>query len=275
LPEEQQEVPEQQEEGDKNSVTEERGRFKNRKVLAAFGSAAVVLLGFGFTFFSMNQKQEQQQKSLMVHMAAAEQIAVQYKPPKITEVKTPNLVGLTKEEAEAVLKEAGLSPKEGKSKYSDKVQAGIVISQKPKKNRMVPEGTEIKYVISLGVKQRKIPLVKGLSLEEAQRSLEEARLKVSSEEVFDEDVDEGIVISQSLEAGSMAEPGTEVHLVVSKGPKPQEEEKPSSRPNRQETYVPEVPVQPEPSVPEIPVQEPEPPAQEPEAPPEPDFNWME
>ena len=275
LPEEQQEVPEQQEEGDKNSVTEERGRFKNRKVLAAFGSAAVVLLGFGFTFFSMNQKQEQQQKSLMVHMAAAEQIAVQYKPPKITEVKTPNLVGLTKEEAEVVLKEAGLSPKEGKSKYSDKVQAGIVISQKPKKNRMVPEGTEIKYVISLGVKQRKIPLVKGLSLEEAQRSLEEARLKVSSEEVFDEDVDEGIVISQSLEAGSMAEPGTEVHLVVSKGPKPQEEEKPSSRPNRQETYVPEVPVQPEPSVPEIPVQEPEPPAQEPEAPPEPDFNWME
>lgn len=275
LPEEQQEVPEQQEEGSKDSITEEGGRFKNRKVLAVFGCTAVVLLGFGFILFSMNQKQEQQQKSLMVHMTAAEQIAVQYKPPKITEVKTPNLVGLTKENAEEALKKAGLTPKEGKGKYSDKVQAGIVMSQKPKKNMMVPEGTEIKYVISLGVKQRKIPLVKGLSLEEAQRSLEEARLKVSSEEVFDEDVDAGIVISQSLEAGGMAEPDTEVHLVVSKGPKPQEEEKPSSRPSKQETYVPEVPVQPEPSVPEVPAQEPEPPAQEPEAPPESDFNWME
>lgn len=262
-------------EEEKQADAEEcKGRPKNRKLLMVIGGTAAACFLFTALFFLNSNKDAAQ--DVTANAPDTQSMAVESELPEVLEVKAPDLIGLTKEQAEETLKKANFIAKEGKSKYSDTVSAGIVLSQRPKKNKMLPEGSVITYVISLGPKQAKVPKVTGLSLTEAQKALEAAGLSVRYEEAYHEEAQEGIVISQSMEEGSMADWNTEVHLAVSKGPAPQEDPEPSSGSRGQETPAAsnqdQPPVQAPEQQPEAP---PQAPVQAPEAPPEADWNWME
>ncbi len=70
--------------------------------------------------------------------------------PKITKVKVPDLLGLSKEKAVEKLKAAGLKKGEVTSDYSDTYEKGQVMSQSEEKGEEVDSGTAVDFVVSLG-----------------------------------------------------------------------------------------------------------------------------
>ena len=136
------------------------------------------------------------------------------------EVEIPNLVGLSREEAEQMVKEAKLKFEVESEEYDTEVEENHVISQDPTYMEMynkVKEGTTIKVVISKGSEKTTVPNVKGKEKEEAIELLEEAKLKVEVIEETSKTVKEGYVISQETEANKEANAGDTVKIHVSIG----------------------------------------------------------
>lgn len=145
------------------------------------------------------------------------------------EVKTPDLSGMTLVEAEDALEEAGLSLGRTKTEYSDTVEKDKVISQKPESDEKVQAGSEVNIVISLGQKEPDVKLVEvpnviGQSEENALVLLENNSMKGKSTYEFSDDVEEGLVISQSIAAGIKVAENSEMTIVVSRGKDPDKED---------------------------------------------------
>ena len=85
------------------------------------------------------------------------------------EVDIPNLVGITREEAEKAISDRKLQLGEVKEEYNSEYEKGKVISQDPpyRENYNIKEGTTIKFVVSLGIEETTVPKVVGLKQEEA------------------------------------------------------------------------------------------------------------
>ena len=135
------------------------------------------------------------------------------------EVLLPNLVGMSREEAEQTAQEANLVFEVSSEEYNKDVPEGYVISQDPSyiENYNVKEGSTISVVISKGQEKTTVPKVVGMTREEAEQALEEANLEVEVVEETSRTVEEGYIISQDLEADSEAYAGDTVTIHVSTG----------------------------------------------------------
>lgn len=131
-------------------------------------------------------------------------------------VRVPSVKGKAENEAVSELTEAKLKVKQT-YEYNSTVTAGNVISQDPEGGTKVPEDTEVTIVVSQGVKSTEVPSVSGKTQEEAEELLEKAGLKCKVEEVYDDSVSEGEVISQDIQGGKTVQQGTTVTIKVSKG----------------------------------------------------------
>jgi serine/threonine-protein kinase len=133
--------------------------------------------------------------------------------PKTTTV--PNVVGLSQSAATTALQSAGFSVTVIQSSSSG-VQTGNVISQSPAAATQLAPQQTVTINVSTGAT---VPNVVGKSLSSATQLLRSAGLSVGT--VTDQsssNVSSGDVISQSVPAGSAAQSGTTVDLVVSTGP---------------------------------------------------------
>ena len=135
------------------------------------------------------------------------------------EVQVPNLVGLSKEEAQQETENAKLKFEVASEEFNKDVPEGYVISQDPKyiDNYSVKEGETIRVVISKGQEKTTVPKVVGMTLEEAQKALEEANLKAEVVEETSKTVEAGYVISQEVEAEEEAFAGDTIKIHVSTG----------------------------------------------------------
>ena len=61
-------------------------------------------------------------------------------------------------------------------------------------------------------------------MDEAKEALEKLGLVLKTEEEYSDDVDEGEIISQSVEAEEKADEGTEITVTVSKGEAPEDDD---------------------------------------------------
>ena len=103
--------------------------------------------------------------------------------------------------------------------FSDTVAAGHVIAQMPAAERTVLQGREITLRVSKGIEPVKVPNVVGEEDDSALSTLADAKLEVTTTEVYSDEVpDAGTVISQSVKAGTTVDKGTTVELTISKGP---------------------------------------------------------
>jgi beta-lactam-binding protein with PASTA domain len=135
------------------------------------------------------------------------------------EVEVPDVMGLTVEEATQTLEDAGLKVKS--VDVENEAEVGTVVDQSPAAGEMVLPGSQVTVLVSAGVGETLVPNVVGLDQEEATAILNDAGYEVQSKGSYDEEVAEGIVISQSPEGGVVAEPGTRVDIVVSQGKNPE------------------------------------------------------
>lgn len=136
------------------------------------------------------------------------------------EVKVPDIVGLSEEDARAALKKKKLGMKVVKREESKKYEEGIVCEQKQKAGSKVKKNSTIQVVVSSELIGEKIevPNVVGMSEEDAQRTLNDKGFgKVSSDYEYSDNVPEGDVISTTPSAGAEATKDTDIKMLVSKG----------------------------------------------------------
>ena len=129
---------------------------------------------------------------------------------------TPDLTGMTTEEASQALQKAKLKLNPTvKEESSDDVPAGQVISQNPAQGSQVSVGTKVTITVSTGKEKVRVPVVTGQDSDTARKNLESAGFKVE-ESAIDSMEDEGTVLSASNE-GSELTKGSTIKLEVSKG----------------------------------------------------------
>ncbi len=136
------------------------------------------------------------------------------------EVEMPNVVGLSKEEAQKEIENAKLVFEVEKEEYNKEVPEGHVISQDPtymERFNKVKEGSTISVIISKGQEKATVPNVKGKEKEEAIKLIEEAKLKAEVMEENSKTVKEGYVISQDTDANTEVFAGDTVMIHISTG----------------------------------------------------------
>ena len=136
------------------------------------------------------------------------------------EVSLPNVVGLTKEEAQKQIEDAKLKYEVDKEEYNKDVAEGLIISQDPayfEKYHSVKQGSTVKVVISKGTEKTIVPKVVGMSQDDAIKALEDANLKAEVTEETSKKVQEGYVISQDVAENTEVSAGDSIKIHVSKG----------------------------------------------------------
>lgn len=134
------------------------------------------------------------------------------------EVKVPNLVNLTYEQAVNELEKVGLEINRGDDISSDDVPEGLVAQQIPIADSNVKKGKSITVRVSSGPGDIPVPDLMNRTFEEAEAVLLEAGLKITrGEDVFSASIPEGKIAGQQPEARKTAKPGEAVTVFVSKG----------------------------------------------------------
>jgi eukaryotic-like serine/threonine-protein kinase len=133
-------------------------------------------------------------------------------------VEVPDLSGLTRDEAEVELREAGLTG-DFKDRPSDSVDALEVIKTDPAAGEEIDEGGTVTVFISSGPKQVPVPDLSGLTVPEAKKELKEASLKLGEQSTApSSEVEKGLIIDQDPAEGEDADADSVVNVVVSSGP---------------------------------------------------------
>ncbi|WP_458778891.1 Stk1 family PASTA domain-containing Ser/Thr kinase [Arthrobacter sp. D3-16] len=132
----------------------------------------------------------------------------------------PGLAGGTLEEAKIALNAAEMALGSVTEQFDEAVAAGVVLSQDPAAGAPAPRGTPVNLVVSKGPEPIPVPDVVGQDEDDARDAIEAAGLEadVAREEVFDRNIPEGAVVSQSPASGTLTRGGT-VTLTISKGPR--------------------------------------------------------
>jgi len=129
----------------------------------------------------------------------------------------PKVVGIRYQAALFQLKEAKLGAK--LVRRSSTRPRGIVVSQKPKAEGSVPQGTPVTLVVSKGPPGVTMPDVAGLAAADAVKALQARKLTPTLEHVDSQEAP-GTVVSQEPKAGKRAKPGSKVVLQVAKAAVP-------------------------------------------------------
>ncbi len=132
-------------------------------------------------------------------------------------VTVPNVAGQSEAAAAAALRRAGLVPVPALT-ASSTVADGIVISETPSAGSLVGSGARVTIAVSTGPGSSPLPDVTGLTAAQATAKLKEAGFKPSTEKQSSATVASGRVISTNPSAGTEAQAGSAVTVVVSSGP---------------------------------------------------------
>lgn len=134
--------------------------------------------------------------------------------------QVPDLINLTKEDAEAGIKakDPNAFIQYAAEEYSDEIEKGMVMLQYPQKGNEVEIPSTIIITISAGPQSFEIPNVYNLTEERADKKLLELGLKLLHEYPASDDIEEGRVISTSPERQAMVVVGDTVTVYVSSGP---------------------------------------------------------
>ncbi|TDD63975.1 Stk1 family PASTA domain-containing Ser/Thr kinase [Jiangella aurantiaca] len=144
---------------------------------------------------------------------------------------TPSLLDLTAEQAEARAEENGFTAVNGGEEFSETVEAGLVLSTEPEPGERLLGGGEITYVLSLGPERYEVPELVGRTVDEANQLAEPLSMTIRvDDEVYDDEVEAGLILTQSVAPGEEVRRDTEIAVTVSRGPEPVEIEDFTGRP---------------------------------------------
>ena len=139
-------------------------------------------------------------------------------PAAPPQVAVPQLVGKQLSEAEAVLRQSGLTPGTPTEQPSDEVADGAVISADPTEGSSVARGTTVDLVVSTGPETVDVPELTGRTEGEARRALEAVGLAVGDvTRVESTERAKGEIVTSDPASGDAVAPATKVDLEVASG----------------------------------------------------------
>lgn len=136
------------------------------------------------------------------------------KTDQISLIDVPNVVGKSEVSAKQKIKDAGFKY-EVNYEYSDTVERGKVIRQKPEDGTLAKDGT-VRIWVSQGPKDITMPNVVGKSKDDAKATLEALGLKVEIVEKESDDANVGKVIEQSIAADKKTPADSTVKITIGK-----------------------------------------------------------
>ncbi|HZQ29327.1 MAG TPA: Stk1 family PASTA domain-containing Ser/Thr kinase [Acidimicrobiales bacterium] len=134
------------------------------------------------------------------------------------QVRVPNVVGQTEQEATDALTGAGFNVPAPIQQPSDTVPQGRVMAQDPKAGTPAAKGSNVVLTVSSGKPQVAIPNEAGKDATDAAAELGGLGFQVKTTKQASASVPEGKVIGTDPPGGSQAAKGSTVNLIVSSGP---------------------------------------------------------
>ena len=150
------------------------------------------------------------------------------------EVAVPDLSGLTVAEAEEALKDVGLSIGRTSTEYDDIVAKDLILKQDPKPDTNIQAGSKVDVVVSAGAEEKivnvEVPNLLGVDENQAINLINQYGLTLRNVDYKEsEDVEKGLVMSQSITSGTQVAEGSNIDIVISTGKKENPpEEKPKN-----------------------------------------------
>jgi serine/threonine-protein kinase len=129
-----------------------------------------------------------------------------------------NLTGLQFDKVNEDLSSQGFKVKQ-QDEYSISIKKGAVIETSLAGGAKVPYGEEVVVSVSKGPKPHNMVQAIGEQLDKTATDLLRMHINYSVTEQFSDDIEKGVIISQSVNEGEQVFEGSTVALVVSKGPK--------------------------------------------------------
>ncbi len=136
-------------------------------------------------------------------------------------VVMPQVVGLSSEQAQTAVTQAGLTSAVTKD-FSETIANGTVIRTVPDAGIKARKGRDVTIVVSKGQERYLIPSdLTGKDPAKAKKALEALTLNVAgTQQVYDDHVDVGRVVRTEPSGGAKVKRATDVTLFISKGPAP-------------------------------------------------------
>lgn len=181
-------------------------------------TATSAILSVGLEKGQISERQSRSKPSTVIGQNPEPEALIEKGSPvdlviaKPEEVATPNLIGRPESEVENTLAESGLVL--GVMSYSVSRQSpGIVLSQNPKPNLVVPAGTPVDVIISKPQTVR-VPNLTGKAESEVEQMLRKVGLSRGRRTVKPSTREEGTVIGQTPEPGQDVATGTAVDVAL-------------------------------------------------------------
>ncbi|SFG72228.1 serine/threonine protein kinase [Lachnospiraceae bacterium C7] len=134
------------------------------------------------------------------------------------EVKVPDVVGMSTDEAQKKLEEAGLEMQVTETKDDSSYEEGDVIETTPKAGEKAKKGSTVSVVVcGKSTKSVGVPNVVGMSESAASNTLEGKGFKVNKKYQFSDSVAAGNVISQTPAGRQSVVEGSAVTIIISQG----------------------------------------------------------
>ena len=133
-------------------------------------------------------------------------------------VKVPDVRGFTQVAATRTLKDAGFDVKPEFQVTTNQADVGDVISQDPLPGTLLEKGKTLTITVGKAPAQVEVPVLTGLTQDEAVAALKAANLKLGTPTTQPSDQPEGTVVSQDPPPLQQAAKGSPVNIVLSSGP---------------------------------------------------------
>lgn len=131
-------------------------------------------------------------------------------------VTVPKVTGLTMDEATSQLENLGLIVNVEET-YSSTVQSGYVIEQSIKADEEIDAGETITIKVSKGIEKVTVPDLTGKTEAEAKKAITSAGLKLKTTATTEDTTkDDGVVVKQSLDAGTEVDKNSYITITVNK-----------------------------------------------------------
>ena len=134
-------------------------------------------------------------------------------------IVVPDIYNLDLTAARETLRLNGITNFDTFDEPSETVEAGKIIRTDPEIGEEISSTEKLKIYISTGseVELQKMPSIINMKKEDALKQLEKFGFTIGKTEEIDSTLPKGVVIEQSIDAGTEAEVGTAVDIVVSNG----------------------------------------------------------
>ncbi len=138
-----------------------------------------------------------------------------------TEIEAPDFKNMTFEEAQEAAAGYDIKVKKGDEVVSEDVEKGKIVSQDPEAGTKIRTGSTVTVNISKGLGDGDVPNLVGKNRDELADYLQAAGFTLGEVKSQASEEASGTVLSQDPAAGSTAEKGTAINVVVSDGSKAQ------------------------------------------------------